>query len=64
MKFISDVPVSRNGYKTESNLYKNSYTGCLKKNCAVGVLVTEETIFVQGHYDQGVIRKLYISVIS
>jgi len=23
------------------------YTGCLKKNCAVGVLVTEETIFVQ-----------------
>ena len=39
------------------------YTGCLKKNCAVGVLVTEETIFVQFLWSR-CHRKLYISVIS
>ena len=39
--------------------YLHPYTGCPRKNCAVGVLLTEETIFVQFFYNQGVIRKLF-----
>ena len=65
MKVLSDVPVSRNCYKTMSDLYENVYRpqGIPEKNCAVGVLVTEEQ-FSFKFDNQGVIRKLYISVIS
>ena len=45
-------------------MYIYVYIQGLKKNCAVGVIVTEETIFVHFFSDQGAIRKLYISVIS